>query len=135
MADRIRPAEAAAAVAPLREANDLTLRLGSVAVFPGRAGVLYLSVVPTMRLLRLHREIHARLTQCGVEPGRNYLPDVWVPHCTLAQGLTQEQVTTAVRAVNRLRPIDADIVSVGLVDTDTGRVTTVAEPPHSRRAD
>lgn len=135
VADRITPAQAAAATEPLREAADLTLRLGSVAVFPGRAGVLYLSVVPTLRLLRLHREIHARLVQRGVEPGRHHLPDVWVPHCTLAQGLTREQVTTAIGAVQRLRPIDADIVRVGLVDTVTGHVTTVAEPPHSLHAD
>jgi hypothetical protein len=58
-----------------------------------------------------------------------------VPHCTLAQGLSPEQITIAVRAVKRLRPIEADIVSVGVVDTDTGGVTTVAQLPHSANAD
>lgn len=135
VADRITRAQASAATEPLSGAADLTLRLSSVAVFPGRSGVLYLSVVPTLRLLRLHHEIHARLVGSGVESGRHYLPDVWVPHCTLAQGLAQDEVTSAVRAVKRLRPVDADVVSVGVVDTDTGAVMTVAEPPHSRSAD
>jgi 2'-5' RNA ligase len=56
---------------------------------------------------------------------------MWVPHCTLAQGLTQEQITTAVGAVNRLRQIAAEVARVGLVDTDTGDITTIAELPHS----
>lgn len=135
VADRITPAQAKAAVEPLRGANDLSLRLGSVAVFPGRQGVLYLSVVPTLRLLRLHREVHASLVGAGVESGRHYLPDAWVPHCTLAQGLTQEEVTSAVRAVKRQRPIEADVVSVGIVDTDTGAIQPIAELPHSASAE
>lgn len=135
VADRITPAQARAAVEPFRTANDLSLRLGSIAVFPGRQGVIYLSVVPTLRLLRLHREVHASLVGAGVESGRHYLPDAWVPHCTLAQGLTADEVTTGVRAVKRLRPIEADIVSVGIVDTETGAVTIIAELPHSASAD
>jgi 2'-5' RNA ligase len=135
LAETITLAQASAAVKPLRTANDLSLRLSSVAVFPGRVGVLYLSVVPTLRLLTLHRAIHAQLLGVGVESGRHYLPDVWVPHCTLAQGLTVEELTTAVRAVKRLRPMLADVTSVGVVDTDTGAISTVAEVPRSARAD
>jgi 2'-5' RNA ligase len=131
LAERITASQAERATDPLRDANDLALRLGSVAVFPGRAGVLYLSVVPTLRLLRLHREVHARLIRSGIETERHYLPDMWVPHCTLAQGLTPEHITTAVGAVKRLRAIAAEAVRVGLVDTDTGEITTIAELPHS----
>lgn len=127
--------QAAAAAEPLRTANDLSLRLGSIAVFPGRAGVVYLAVVPTLRLLRLHQEVHARLVGAGVESWRHYLPDTWVPHCTLAEGLGQDEVATAMRAVRRVRPITADITGVGLVDTDTGAVTVVTEVPHSASAD
>lgn len=135
VAEHITPAQARAALEPLAEATDLVLCLGSVAVFPGRAGVLYLSVVPTLRLLHLHRTLHVRLAGAGVESGRLYLPDAWVPHCTLAQGLTHEQVPVAVQAIKRLRATDAQITSVGIVDTDTGVITTIAEPPHSGRAD
>jgi 2'-5' RNA ligase len=135
VAERMTPAQADTATAPLRDANDLALQLGSVAVFPGRAGVLYLAVVPTLRLLRLHREVHAQLMGAGVEADRHYLPDVWVPHCTLAEGLTPDQITTAVGAVKRLRPIAGEASSVGLVDTDTGAVRPIAELPHSVGAD
>ena len=107
----------------------------SVAVCPGRAGVVYLGVTPTRRLLRLHHELHGRLAAVGVESGRHYLPDAWVPHCTLAQGLTPEQVPMAVRAVNRLRPVEADVVEVGIQNTDTGNITPIAELPHSQRAE
>jgi 2'-5' RNA ligase len=135
VAEHMSPAHADVASQPLSDASDLALRLGSVAVFPGRQGVLYLSVVPTMRLLRLHREIHARLLGAGVESLRHYLPDVWVPHCTLAQGLSPEQITVAVGAVQRLRMIPGEAASVGMVDTDTGNITIIADLPHSIRAD
>jgi len=135
VAERLTPDQARAAVEPLTEATDVVLRLGSVAVFPGRAGVVYLGVTPTRRLLRLHHELHTRLAAVGVESGRHYLPDAWVPHCTLAQGLTHDQVTTAVRAVKRLRPIDADVVEVGIQNTDSGRITPIAQLPRSLSAD
>jgi 2'-5' RNA ligase len=135
VAEDMSPVHADVAAQPLRDANDLALRLGSVAVFPGRQGVLYLSVVPTMRLLSLHREIHARLLGAGVESLRHYLPDVWVPHCTLAQGLTRDEIPVAVRAVQRLRLIAGDAASVGMVDTDSGDITVIADLPHSIGAD
>lgn len=129
--DGMHRAHAEAAAEPLLSANDLSLRLGSISVFPGRAGVVYLAVVPTLRLLRLHHAVHARLANAGVESWRHYLPDTWVPHCTLAEGLSQEQVATAVQVVRRVRPITADVIGVGLIDTDTGAVTMVADVPHS----
>jgi len=135
VAEQLTLDQARAAVEPMTEATDVALRLGSVAVFPGRAGVVYLAVTPTRRLLRLHHALHTHLAAVGVESGRHYLPDAWVPHCTLAQGLTHEQVATAVHAVKRLRPIDADIVEVGVENTDTGGITPIAQLPQSRNAD
>lgn len=135
VAEQLNFDQARAAVEPLTEATDVVLRLGSVAVFPGRAGVVYLAVTPTRRLLRLHHALHTHLAAVGVESGRHYLPDAWVPHCTLAQGLTHDQLTMAVRAVKRLRPIDADVVEVGIQNTDTGRIIPIAQVPRSRSAD
>ncbi len=135
VAERITPTQARTATEPLAEASDLVLRLGSIAVFPGRAGVVYLSVVPTLRLLRLHNALHAQLAGAGVESGRHYLPNAWVPHCTLAQGLAHTDLPAAVQAIKRLRPTDAQITSIGIVDTDTGDITTIAEPRHSEHAD
>ena len=135
VAERLTQAQARMAAEPLTEATDLVLRLGSVAVFPGRAGVVYLAVTPTRRLLRMHHELHARLAGAGVESGRYYLPDAWVPHCTLAQGLTHDEVTTAVHAVKRLRPIEAGVVEVGIQDTETGDIVTIAQVPRSASAE
>ncbi|HEX6254848.1 MAG TPA: 2'-5' RNA ligase family protein [Euzebyales bacterium] len=134
VAEHLTPDQARVVVQPLTEATDVILRLGSVAVFPGRAGVVYLGVTPTQRLLRLHHIVHTRLAAVGVESGRHYLPDVWVPHCTLSQGLSHEQVCTAVRAIKRLRTIEADVVEVGVQNTETGRITPIAQLPHSQDA-
>lgn len=131
VADRVSVDQARYAVADLDDVSELCLRLGSVAVFPGRSGVLYLGIVPTRRLLTLHHEVHGRLAAAGVEADRHYLPDAWVPHCTLAQGLAPEQVPEGVRAVKRLRPLDGDVVGVSLVDTDTGRRTDLTDLPRN----
>ena len=52
-------------------ATHLDVTLYSPAVFP-RPGVLYLSVVPTLVLVRLHEEVHAALRDAMVAPRDGY---------------------------------------------------------------
>ena len=52
--------------------------------FPGD-GALFFSVVVTAELLNLHRSVHESLREQPVQHWPHYLPDRWVPHCTLAQ--------------------------------------------------
>ena len=75
-------------------ATHLDVTLYSPAVFP-RPGVLYLSVVPTLALLRLHEEVHAALRDGMVAPRDGYSIDGWMPHCTLAHDLTRAQLAQA----------------------------------------
>ncbi len=57
--------------------------LVGLAVFPGTPPVLWAVPVPSERLLRLQREVHAALAAFPVHP--HYQPDAWVPHVTLAK--------------------------------------------------
>jgi 2'-5' RNA ligase len=102
-------------------ATHLDITLYSPAVFPG-PGVLYLSVVPTLALLRLHEEVHAGLRDGMVGPRDGYSVGAWVPHCTLAQDLTRAQVVRGIDLLHDQPVMTAHVSSMGLLDTITGDV-------------
>jgi 2'-5' RNA ligase len=106
-------------------ATHLDITLYSPAVFP-RPGVLYLSVVPTLALLRLHEEVHAALRDGMVRPRDGYSVGAWMPHCTLAQDLTRAQLVHGIDLLHDQPIIMAHVNSVGLLDTATGEVLPLA---------
>jgi 2'-5' RNA ligase len=106
-------------------ATHLDVTLYSPAVFP-RPSVLYLSVVPTMTLLRLHEEVHAALGDSMVAPRDGYSVGTWVPHCTLAHDLTRAQLARGIDLLHDQPPVTAHISSAGLLDTTTGEVLPIA---------
>ncbi len=109
----------------------LDVTLYSPAVFQ-RSGVLYLSVVPTPALLRLHEEVHTALRGSLVEPWDLYSVGSWVPHCTLAQELTRAQLARGVDLLHDHPIVETHVTSAGLLDTKTGEVLPVATlRPHS----
>jgi 2'-5' RNA ligase len=103
----------------------LDVTLYSPAVFP-RAGVLYLTVMPTLALLRLHAEMHAALRDSMVAPLDLYSVGAWMPHCTLAQGLTRRQLVRGIDLLHEQPAITAHVHSAGIFDTSTGDVFPVA---------
>ena len=51
--------------------------------------------------------------------GGNYLPEKWVPHCTLACKLNEEQNRAAMTAANKLAlPLTGRITCIGLAECD-----------------
>jgi 2'-5' RNA ligase len=106
-------------------ATHLDVTLYSPAVFP-RAGVLYLTVMPTLALLRLHEEVHATLRDSMVVPLDLYSVGAWMPHCTLAQGLTRRQLMRGIDVLHEQPAVAAHVASAGIFDTATGDVLPVA---------
>jgi 2'-5' RNA ligase len=106
-------------------ATHLDVTLHSPAVFQ-RSGVLYLSVVPTPALIRLHRQVHAALHDSLVALWGAYAVGAWVPHCTLAQGLTREQLARGIDLLHHQPSVQAHVTGAGILDTKTGEVLPVA---------
>lgn len=73
------------------------VQLDAIGVFPTIDNVLYLTPVPTLRLLKTHQEFHRILKQKKLIPSAYYLPNHWVPHCTLEFNLPDEQLILAVQ--------------------------------------
>ncbi len=112
-------------------ATHLDVTLYAPAVFP-RPGVLYLSVVPTLALLRLHEEVHAALRDSMVVPRDGYSVGAWMPHCTLAQDLTRAQLVRGIDLLHDQPVIAAHVGSAGVLDTVTGEVLPLAALPSHR---
>lgn len=113
-----------------RELRLLTLPelwLAGTGIFP--TGTLHLAAVVDAELLAVHSAVHDVLAGRVREPRAHYLPGGWVPHCTLAQDLTGDQLATAVRALHPLEPVRARLVDLALVDTRTGATERVAPEP------
>jgi 2'-5' RNA ligase len=106
-------------------AAHLDVTLYAPGVFP-RPGVLYLSVVPTLALLRLHEEVHAALRGSIVAPRDGYAVGAWMPHCTLAQDLTRAQLARGIDLLHDQPPVIAHVSSAGLLDTTSGEVLPIA---------
>lgn len=106
-------------------ATHLDVTLDALAVFP-RPGILYLSVVPTLALLRLHEQVHTALRESMIAPWEGYSVGAWMPHCTLAQDLTRAQLMRGIDLLHEQLVVTAHVDSADLLDTSTGDVLPLA---------
>ena len=110
----------AASVAPFR------LSLSSVGIFPGAEGVVFLGVTVTEQLLNIHAAFHKFFEKHAQEQREYYIVGTWVPHCTIAFGLSERQIAQAVAVCRQISlPISAEITGVGLVEVSPTSYDTV----------
>jgi hypothetical protein len=118
--DHGAPARVAEGLRPvLAGAVGLALPLAPVGSFLTEEGVVFLGVVPSARLLDLHRAVHRVLEPLvdGVWP--YYRPDALLPHCTLATRVTD--IAAVIEVVSRFpTPISASASGAHLVETPDG---------------
>ena len=83
---------------------------------------LFLGAVADTELLAVHSAVHDALAGKVRDPFAQYLPGAWVPHCSLSEDVTADQLVTAFAAVHPIEPIRASIAEIGILDTRTGEV-------------
>lgn len=66
------------------DCRGMPLTLASVGVFLTEESPAFLAVVPTERLLALHRSVHEALQGLGADLWPYYKPGSILPHCTLS---------------------------------------------------
>ena len=98
------------------------LPLENLSSFATSENVLMLAAVVDGELLAVHSAIHDVLARKVKNSSAYYLPGHWVPHCTLAVGVTDEQVVAGFAALYPVRPIRAKVARVCVLDTATGEV-------------
>lgn len=104
----------------LAEVMGLPLRLESLGFFLTSTAPAFLGVVPSMRLLHLHHDLHAAIQPMVSEIWQHYRPSALVPHCTLAMHVANK--ATVIDVVSRFDiPISAHAASAHLVQVPGGR--------------
>lgn len=95
----------------------LELCFASFQTFQPQPRVLYLAPADSTELLALHQRFHSGYPPFAGEPWEYYFPAQWVPHCTVANGLRDEDVAKALELCGSLRlPICARVEEVALVE-------------------
>lgn len=92
------------------------LTLSSVGTFPTAEGVLFFGVTVTHTLLEAHAEYHRVFERFARQPYAYYRVGTWVPHCTLAIGLAQDQLGQAAQIAQQTRlPLYGLVHEMGIV--------------------
>ena len=97
-------------VAPFR------LSFPNIGIFSTSEGVVYLGAAVTTQLLNLHTTFHEIFKKYAKEQREYYTVGQWVPHCTLAFGLSEHQIAEAVTVCRQIDlPVSTEVEGIGLV--------------------
>lgn len=92
------------------------LNLLNIGVFNTEEGVVFLQPKVTRELLDIHEKFHRTMESFVEAEWRYYLPDLWMPHCTMAIDLNKEKLLQSVEVISELfKPIEVSIQEVGIV--------------------
>lgn len=113
--------EFAASLHPIR------ITLASIGSFPTAEGVLFFGVTVTHTLLEVHAEYSRIFNLHARQPYAYYRVGTWVPHCTLAIGLSPEQMATAQEIARQCPlPLYSTTYEIGLVHASPGSAEVLA---------
>ncbi|MEM7112767.1 MAG: 2'-5' RNA ligase family protein [Chloroflexota bacterium] len=92
------------------------LTLSYLGVFNTNPAVVYAGATMSLALLEAHRFFHMLFDDVGERPFAYYLPDIWVPHCTLAEQVKPTHVGNTLTHCQALAlPLQTTVTHIGLV--------------------
>lgn len=99
-----------------RETSAFRLKFAAIGSFPGTEGVIFLAPVVSQDLLTLHQRFHRHLSLINQSSLAYYVPGQWVPHCTLAFGVPDENIAGLMQGF-RLEPLfdEVQVTEIGLI--------------------
>lgn len=111
----------AAGVTPFR------LSFPNIGIFSTSEGVVYLGTTVTEQLLNVHTAFYKIFKKYAKEQREYYTVGQWVPHCTLAFGLSEDQIAEAVTVCRQVDlPISTEVKGIGLVKVSATGCQTLA---------
>ena len=101
----------AASVTPFR------VSFPNIGIFSTSEGVIYLGATVTAQLLNIHTAFHELFKKHAKEQREYYTVGQWVPHCTLAFGLSEHQIAEAVTVCWQMDlPVSTEVKEIGMVE-------------------
>jgi 2'-5' RNA ligase len=111
----------AAGITPFR------LLFPSIGIFSTSEGVVYLGATVTEQLLNVHTAFHKIFKKHAEEQREYYTIGRWVPHCTLAFGLSEDQIVEAVTVCRRIvLPTSTKVKEIGVVEVSATGCQTLS---------
>ena len=95
----------------------IPVTFSQLGIFPGPDGVIFLGVTVNKMLANLHASYWRTADAYMGAASEYYRPDIWVPHVTLAYGLTPELVGQVVTVLLKT-PLPAQGLATEFVVTD-----------------
>lgn len=91
------------------------IKLSMIGVFIN-SGTLFLAPTPTLELIAFHESYHNKFNMYEKNSNPQYMPNNWIPHCTIANRLSEEKLLEAIRFCNRrIRDIVTTINEVSII--------------------
>lgn len=92
------------------------IRFSSIGAFLTNPFILFLAPVMEQGLIILHERFNAHIKEVASKFVKYYLPGNWVPHCTLATRLSQNELNQALDVVvDDFKPFDVTVTQIGFV--------------------
>ena len=113
----------------------LRIELASLGVFPTEENVLFLAPVVTQDLLATHAAYHRLAAGLRASCWPHYLPDAWVPHCTLAMFWPSAALLAILEQLKATwKPLSGTAQSLALIRVEPlGPPETLHEVPFASR--
>jgi 2'-5' RNA ligase len=100
--DRVEPAALCDVVArSIGQICTIPVRLSATGAFPGPTGIVFVAPAASRALMEMHFHFYKALLAEGMTSQEHYSPDHWVPHCTVAIDLPNEEVPKIVDIVRQ----------------------------------
>lgn len=99
------------------QTKPIKFQITHLGLFKDPEPVVFAAPTFTQEFLDFHKQIHAVLAKESKNPWEKYLPDQWVPHCTLALGFDPANLDMIIRNCLVLEfPMDIQANQVGVVE-------------------
>lgn len=108
------------------EIHPFTVQTTGLSIFTGESPVIYIPLVRTGELSRIHKMIWDRITPLGTDVSPLYSPSLWMPHITLGFGdVTHENLSCLLGLLSARSfnwEIEIDNLSIGFQNAGTTAV-------------
>ena len=108
-----------------RRTRRFRVRAGGLGIFTGFTPTLYAPIVRTIGLSRFQLSLWKSISFTGSGLNPYYKPEAWVPHITLARGISERTLTKAIRSLCRKEiELDLKIDNLTVIEFD-GKAHTI----------
>ncbi len=95
----------------------VSLVFSHIGLFRSKMNAVFAAPIVTDSLLQHHKNFHDFFKDEGINSWENYLPNNWVPHCTLAFDVSENKTDEAFSICqNLVLPITINTSSIGIME-------------------